>query len=668
MSEPLFLDKAHKLSFQKIAMPVRLSESPEAWQRDVAGEVYKQLPYLGDYAVNVILDRVDVQRGYGFGSAHVSNRTDAPMQDQAEQPSIRIPIVIRDYVMAPLDIFIDGEGVYPLTESRIRERLFRTDTFELSTRKPSDKGIVDQLYPPFRTNYGLGSVGSDTMGIGKYASKKGGSLIEKIASTIPESEADRFVDYIAGDTALAIAASRNPTFQKLAMTIAMADRKSLQKTASELVDSIRPTVVQLQKKASGEFLVKWANSSAYKPQEDTVDPGTVSGMAGMDLSGMQPGATITLSTEKAKKTSLTEDVYVQVSEYGFYTVQDMESNAQLQGWVLPVVDFDMQPLEMYLFADSEGAWSVQDEIAGRNTHATEDLQSSMLNGDGHQAQGTGVFVSYGDTVRCLLPMTIQNATQGPDGNMAFMGETMFGEPVVLHPTEGLQSVEALEEGEYAIPMDLMWMPLNGEPVFLAKTPEDIDNTQQAQQMPNSIQLGSTGPGEFSMDGAPLAKMAKAEKQFLKTAEAEFLLVAAGVNPFEARAAMQKAEDTRMPVKLAALSITPLAFVHREMQKKAASTLSKIPDLRKDLIKEAATMDDADTADKVLSMNFINPDNLSTFASYLPDLDESAKKLAEMLFAIRMGMSSVDEGAVERSMKGLEDVIEGLKILQQKVSA
>ena len=68
------------------------------------------------------------------------------------------------------------------------------------------------------------------------------------------------------------------------------------------------------------------------------------------------------------------------------------------------------------------------------------------------------------------------------------------------------------------------------------------------------------------------------------------------------------------------------------------------------------------------MNFINPDNIDTFSKYLPELDSASQKLAELLIGVRLGVGSVDEGAIERAMKGLETVIEGLKLLQQKAAA
>lgn len=732
MTTPLFLDPV-KPKFQKIAMPVRLSQSPEAWQRDIAGEIYKQLPYAGDYAVNVILDKVDAQRGYGFGSIHLSNKTDAPMPDQTEMPSVRIPVIIRDYLMAPLDVFMDGEGVYPLTESRLREKLFRTDTLELSTRKPADKGLVDQLYPPMRSNYGMGALGGDAMGMGKAASAffegiggtvktansaeqarraaigrmhseaasnnsnigmKCASLVEAIAMTISDADKDGLVEQITGDFEIKTAALANKSFQKLAMTIAAANPPGVEKTAQALVDSIKPNVVQFEKLASGSFRVKWANSQAFAPQQDVVSPKDASQMAGADMSQMAPGATVTLSSEKAQKQSLEEPVYVKVEQFGKYEVQNLDTNENLYGWVIPIVDFDMHPLEMYVFFDPEQgpgysgsdstagngspsimtspgksmSWSVQDEIAGKPMDTGDGFEELHWANKDSIPQGTGFFFSINGQC-CLLPITVQNSTQDPSGVAGISGETMFGEPVHLQRVPGLKQIQEMGEGVYGIPDNLTWIPLSGDPVMLAKDPLDIEAVQAAQDMPTQVSVGSTGSGEFSVDGPPLDKVAKEHRQFIKKAEAEFLLVAMGISPFDAKGILKKAEKGDQWVKCAGRPITPLATLHSEMTKKASSSLAEFPrHLRQNLVKEASVIDDADTTDKVLAMNFINPENIETFAKYLPELDQAAKKLAELLIGVRLGVGSVDEGAVERAMKGLERVIEGLKLLQQKVVA
>lgn len=686
----LFLDHEYRLSFEKIAMPVKLSDQPEAWQREIASEIFKQLPYLSDYAVNVIVDRVDPQRGYAFGSAEVSNLSDAPQSEQEKLPKVRIPLIVKDRLLQPLDVFMDGEGVFPLGPDRLREHLFRPDTFEMTTRKPKDNGMFDQLFPPSRSTYGMSGVGAEAMGFDKLANPAEAarramiqrmkaeasanpehlasarpSLVDSIASTIPEEEAEAFVHQIADDPALSVAVSKNDAFSKLAMTIASARRVPLEKTAEALVESIKPTVVQFQKLASGNFRVKWANASAFAPQEGVVPPGDASAMAGQDLSGMQAGETTTVSTEKAKKQSLTEPVYSKVTEFGHYHVHNADTNEELAGWVMPIVDFEMQPLELYVFVTPEGMWSVQDEIVGlAMPHDLSGFVEIMANGS--QPQGDGVFVKSGAPARSLLPITVQNSGQGPDGGFLYQAETVFGEPITIHAAEGLQEVQQVSESEYVIPSDLRWLPLPEEAkIFLVKSAEDLQNVQQAQAAPGAVDVGG-GNGQYSLEGAPVEKLARDKRQFLKKADAEFLLVGMGLTVKEAAQVFAKV-DKFGKTKVAELRpITPLATVHREMVKKAAARLQNFPyGLKLNLVKEAAVLEDSDTVDKILAMNFLNPENVAEFTKALPQLDEASSKLAEMLVASRLGLNQVEEGAVERSMKGLETVIGGLKGLQQK---
>ena len=67
-------------------------------------------------------------------------------------------------------------------------------------------------------------------------------------------------------------------------------------------------------------------------------------------------------------------------------------------------------------------------------------------------------------------------------------------------------------------------------------------------------------------------------------------------------------------------------------------------------------------DTVLSLGFLNPENLGIFVSYLPTLDEAQKKMCELLLASRLGLRDVPAGALEKAIKAMENSIEGLKIL------
>jgi hypothetical protein len=424
-------------------------------------------------------------------------------------------------------------------------------------------------------------------------------------------------------------------------------------------------------------------------------------MAGADLSGMQPGQTMTVTTQRAKKEALDEPAATPITEFGDYAVKNADTGETLTGTVLPVVDFQMQPLPLFVFTDGAGHYATQDEMVGIRQEGpggmalgSQEEEQPMPEGlapppqgappagpapdagmpkmAGAPPQGDGVFVYHpqgGAKPFCTQPMTVKGMTQGPDGTPQVMAEDVFGAQLTLVMTPGLMAFEPLDEdGTIAIPDDMQWVPLQGEAVHLDKG-DSADSHAGAQALGGDLSVKSTGPGEVSMDGMPLAKVARDQRWFLKTAEAEFLLCGMGLLQEEARAVIKEACERKSGlVKLAGLrTITPLASVHDEMVKKASVLLKEFDYgfWTRDLVKEAAALEDSETADKVLAMNFINPENIGIFASYLPELDATSAKLAEMLMASRLGMNQVPEGAAERAMKNLEEVIQGLRALQQK---
>jgi len=65
---------------------------------------------------------------------------------------------------------------------------------------------------------------------------------------------------------------------------------------------------------------------------------------------------------------------------------------------------------------------------------------------------------------------------------------------------------------------------------------------------------------------------------------------------------------------------------------------------------------------VLSLGFITPDNEATYMSYLPQLESVQSKLCELLIAARVGLRQVSPTPVEKCVRALEEVIDGLKVI------
>jgi hypothetical protein len=104
----------------------------------------------------------------------------------------------------------------------------------------------------------------------------------------------------------------------------------------------------------------------------------------------------------------------------------------------------------------------------------------------------------------------------------------------------------------------------------------------------------------------------------------------------------------------------------QVREKTASVISLFTEaargLRKDLLKEAAVIPDPMAVDTVLSLGFLNPENLGVFISYMSVIDNAQAKMCELLLAARLGLREVPVGALEKAVKSTEEALEGLKVL------
>ena len=195
-------------------------------------------------------------------------------------------------------------------------------------------------------------------------------------------------------------------------------------------------------------------------------------------------------------------------------------------------------------------------------------------------------------------------------------------------------------------------------------------TSAAQAVENSVELYYNGAFQLE-GGCGLHKIATEFRYDLDAVSAEFMLGLLGVTGSEAKHKVAEARKLNGSdsVKLAGLkTITTLGERYSQSVKTASAFLSRLPDLRRDLIKEAAAIRDEGTVDKILALNFINPENVATFVEYLPELEQAGEKMAEMLIHSYLGQQDMPESAIERAMNGMEEVVSGLKAIRGIESA
>lgn len=692
-TQPLFFEP--NVTFEKSAAEVMLPEDPNQWPNELMQELYKQVPYVADFEPHVTMDRVDAEKGYGLGHVEVQNKTeiqhgaDEAGKASAGVKSVRIPVIIKDRKLQPLDLIVNEDStVVPLTEPRLRAAIFRPQVFDITGRGPGDMSMIGQLYPPYRQNYGFGGGGATmSVGMGKEGTAeavgsaamcrkcgkekcacgmKTASLLAAIMPTVNERDYNAFFQKVSSDRGLQAQLGANGACADALKCLASYEPAGARKLAAAALERIVPSVVQLRKEAEG-YSLKTASHACWLPKTELLNRGDAVRMLGTKvvLAADQTGAaTMALGegVQEEKQQNPEEDKPAPVTQFGIYKVQD-KNGQELIGYVFPnLIDIDGKSLPIALFTNGS-AKAVQGDIAGINVGGG----ASLFEGP---PRGTGCFyhlLSNG-RAQATVPMTLKASTEMPgQGAITLHGETYDGSPVQVSVQPNIQECTYVD-GTLLIPDTYAWLPLDtAQDTQLVETPDGWNAPQVAKEALATVELRHGGEGTFTVSGFPVDKLASEERQFMNLDETLFLLAGLGANLQYAQEKIGEAAAWSRPVQVrVGRYIKTAADVMSESMSKAASTVSSfervLPVLRKDLLKEAAVIPDPSAVDTVLSLGFLNPENLGTFIAYLPTLDDAQKKLCELLLASRLGMREVATGALEKAIRSTEEAIEGLKVL------
>jgi hypothetical protein len=706
-----------KLQFEKVAAEYALPEDPNAWSNEVLQELFKQAPYVADYEPAIVLDKVDAERGYGFGHVEVSNKTEIQPGatvaglEAAGIKHVKIPILIKNRRLQPFDVMINETGeVLPLTEGRLRAAIFRPASFDITGKTPGDMSMVGQLYPPFRQNFGFGggggvmsagmgkegsaenksknkkelkglgwrhagalggiAAGGATLGplgavgggiggylLGRGADEKNASILEHILPTIlPEHYEEFFTKIASSDMQAAYVANRcftEPALKKLAMW-----------EKAELPEpEITPTIVQISKLDVG-YAVKTASHHFWAPKTETWDRGQVCKTFGTKIAmDVDMNGSMTMGLDEPKPALDTEvDKYDFIKEFGIYKCRT-EDGKDIIGYVFPnLIDVDGTPLPLYLFTNgSEKA--VQGDLVGINVGGG----ASLFEGP---PRGTGCFYQLlpNGRAQATIPMTIVAtlASPGESSGVTLHARTFDGRQIEVEVQPNIQKVLGVGDTKMLVPETMCWLPLDSaKDVSLLGDPDTADaQTKMASVNPVlTIEIRSSGPDSFSLSGLPIEKLASEQRNFLTFDEALFILGAAGADLKQSCEKLASALQWNATFSVQAdRGIVTDRQMMESSVKVAAQVLSKIPDLRQDLVKEAAAIPDPTTVDTVLSLGFINPENISSFIAYLPKIDGAQKKMCELLLVSRLGLRDLPTSALEKAIRATEEVIQGLKVL------
>lgn len=710
--------------FEKVAAETPLPEDPNAWPDEILQELFKQVPYIAAFTPNVQMMKVDAERGYAMGFVDVMNKTE--LQPNASHETmqaagvqrVRIPIIVRDRKLQPFDMVLTEKNkMLPLTEERLSQAIFRPQTFDITSKSPGDTSIVGDIYPPSRQ--GSGMAGGAAMGkmaskqktalgkmlgdlvkgttdparmanisrlatsrgaqlaaqggdaakkglkyttIGNVAAqrmaKMGGSILKTILPTINDSDFAKFASVLERPEIQAMMSANSVGCRAALDTLGNFEGGAMQKRAAALPHAIKPTVLQLTATRDEGYVVKVASHNLWDPHSYRVDRGRAFRDFGSKvvLAADQTGGVTVVEGGEAPAEESGPEAFL-ITHSGVYTVATVEGEA-LTGWVFSnLLDLDGTPLPMSLFTNGS-QMAVQGEIAGSPSQEQPPLSEG-------QPQGHGCFLRQDEKgeFQATIPMEIR-ATMSNGGEVLFSTQTYDGREVDVAVQPNIQELTMTPEGHVLVPESFQWMPLEGDAVALVGSPEDVGKTAAAlRSIAGSVMLRAGDANNISISGPLVEKIAYDQREFIDVDQALFLLGGLGVDPYYATMKIADAVTYHRPVEVRCSRVIKTAGELREEAKTAAiATLGKLPVLRRELFKEAASIPDPVAVDTVLSLGFINPENMAHFITFLPVLDDAQSKMCELLLGARLGARDLPIGPLEKSIRALEEVIKGLKIL------
>ena len=674
-TESLFLEKP---KFEKVAVTVKLPDDQSKWSPKILSELYRQVPVMESFHSTIILDRVDANKGVGFGYITSQPKTLNPMMTQS-LPKIKIPVIINNWQLSPFDIFYspNGQGL-PLNERRVQEVLMRASPFDAVTPRSAEHNhdIKTMLTPPWE------NVGQFHRGINNQV--KTASLVPSLNGTVHKEDMIKVASWVKSQEGLTSLYGDQDLKDRFLSALRVSPMPSIVKVAN----SEGPVITQYRWNGGPLVHIKTAQPTGFAPQQQAQPAQQASAqMSPEQQAQVQQEGAATQAPELAVMSpqEMDMDEYTPVTHFGVYKVITA-NNEQMVGWVFPfILSFEMQKVPVKLFSDGTSY--------GMHTEIPAVPVGNNLNLPNERPQNRGAFyVTKNGRAFAFAPVEIMGEQPTPEGGTMYMCKTIMGGNMVqLIKVQGLQAAAVMGEDQYGIPMDAKWLPFKQQCNPLVEDPAQatqrgnmytIQMIQQAQMAQMQAQEQAQGQGKkgqkkqaslratiratqdstYTLGGAPFEKIAREHTHFLDKGDTIWMMALAGVEPQYTEEKIASLVHHGGYIEIPVFrQLTPPEFsIEKVSSREDVADTYKIS-----LFKEAAALGDPMIADTLLALNFLSSKNLAMFMSYIPKMEETLHAVVNLLLASRIGLKEVPEEACMSALRGIEGVIQGIKMIMLK---
>lgn len=489
--------------------------------------------------------------------------------------------------------------------------------------------------------------------------RKTASMLSFILPTINESDFNRLASEL-DQPEVKMAFVRNAPAAAALLPLSVYEPISREKRAMAIANALRYDVAQVNRNGDGTYRLKVASHHMWAPIEHTIDRGQLVQLLGTKIAlAVDQTGGVTVADGAASGSESPEAGRPEpIKDFGLYRVETKDGRS-LVGYVFPnLIDVDGTSLPLALFTNGS-EYAMQGDICG--VKAGE----GMAIPEG-RPRGNGVLfrVMPNGKAEATVPIDIKTSLDAGEG-VQFLATSFAGDQVRLVPAPNVKSLTAAPGGAILMPDTMRWLTLaDAKQVELCEHPEECGQKQAAARQLLAIDIRSGGSDHFSLSGMPVEKLAHDQREGIGLDDAVFLLAGYGIQPEYAFKKLGESLYAGRPIEvMASRLIKTAADRYAETSTLGSEILDLVPQLRQPfLVKEAATIPDTTAVDTVLSLGFLNPENMVEFLKAMPILDDAQSRMCELLVGARLGMKEVPTGALEKAIRATENVIEGLRVL------
>lgn len=629
MSQGLFVEVPR---FEKVAT-IKLNQDASQWPLEIIQHLHEEHPYLAEKEADIVFKKQDKVRGYGYGFLKIGE-------------NIRVPIIVNQYEMKPLDVWLDNEGKSRgLDEHAIKAATQSTNIGK--PVKPQTAGYVDSLiysrtYPPYD---------------GKYV----------------YATAEREIDCEV----------RSPEYRSLLASLGLSDEEK-----KGFIEGLPQEVIAgMKQNGTLSVLTDWMNDDPEKIA-DGWEKAAAQGLVRKTARDYMRAHRVCRLPDAIIKEDLAVGDVQAIKKFGIYLCEGI-SGEKYKGHVFPhVYDFDLKPMEITMFT---GRWmptkkdeygqdcsSVQAQIAGQKIPEDREVYDDYgKNGD------RGFFCMVkGDAAIALPPVKIlarsrtreHHETHKETGDYKkrvkietdyetekFHCQTDLGSPVTIIKSHRVSSVVRVGQ-EVHIPSSFVFCRLNTA-VHLKSDPELVKKAAQESAGVNELRVRHID-GVFAFDGSGVSYDSHLRGGVTKQEASEFLEKTwekQAADKIINRVVGKNGEATIIHVAVRRPELEKVSSADTENAKEVAAAVAS---LTEGYEKIAATLQDSGLVDTVLSLKFLSPENVGKYAEFIPQFEEATEHLADLLIASRIGLS-VEERPIKTAMESMSMVVKQLKTVKGK---